>query len=102
MTRDESDILFEQYIVPESRRTHRDAVRSITKVNTKIPHVPLLFIAGLEDVIVPPVLIRKNIKKYKDKNSLVASKFFEGKDHFICGTPGWREVANFAFTWLSE
>lgn len=100
LTREESDVYFEKFAVPESRRTHRDAIRKIAKVDTKKAHVPLLFVAGLDDITVPNVLVRKNIKKYKDENSILDAKFFEGKDHFICGAPGWEKVATYISDWL--
>ena len=99
-TKEESDQLFEQFAVPESRRTPRAALKKIAKIDTKKPHVPMLFLGGLEDVIVPNVLIRKTIKKYSDKNSVVEFKFYEGKDHFICGAPGWEEVAQYCLNWI--
>ena len=102
MTKEQSDSMFEQFAVPESRQTPRASFQKITKIDTKKPHVPMLFLGGLDDIIVPNVLVRKTIKKYKDKNSIVDSKFFEGKDHFICGAPGWEEVAQHCLHWLSN
>ncbi|MEM7511029.1 MAG: alpha/beta hydrolase [Bacteroidota bacterium] len=102
LSKGQSDDLFEQFAVPESRQTPRAALKKIAKIDTQKPHVPLLFVGGLEDVIVPNVLIRKTIEKYTDENSIVDSKFFEGKDHFICGAPGWEEVASYCLGWLSK
>ncbi len=102
MTREMSDKEFERYAVPESRRTHRSSLRKVANVSTKKPHVPLLFLGGLKDVIVPNGLVRKNVRKYKDKNSIVDSRYFEGKDHFICGAPGWEDVANYAYEWINR
>ncbi len=102
LTREESDRYFERYAVPESRQTPRASLKKVTKIDTKKPHVPLLFLGGIEDVIVPNVLVRKTIKKYTDPQSIVDSKFFEAKDHFICGSPGWEEVAQYSLDWLSN
>lgn len=102
LPREQSDRLFEQFAVPESRQTPRAALQKIAKIDTKKPHVPLLFLGGLEDIIVPNVLVRKTIQQYSDKNSVVDSKFYEGKDHFICGTEGWEEVAEYCLNWLSN
>ncbi len=101
-TKQESDKIFEEFAVPESRQTPRASLKQIAKIDTKKPHVPMLFVGGLEDVIIPNILLRKTIKKYKDKNSIIESKFFEGKDHFICGAPGWEEVAQYCLNWLSN
>ena len=102
MTREESDAQFEQFAVPESRQTHRASLQRVAKIDTKKPHVPLLFLGGLKDIIVPNVLVRKTIKKYTHENSILDSKFYEGKDHFICGAPGWEEVAEDCLDWLSK
>ena len=102
LPKDQSDLLFEQFAVPESRETPRASLQKIAKIDTKKPHVPLLFLGGLEDVIIPNVLLRKTIKKYTDEDSIVDSKFYEGKDHFICGAPGWEEVAEYSLNWLSN
>ena len=102
LTKEQSDAFFEQFAVPESRQTLRASLKKVAAVNTKKSHVPLLFVGGLEDVIVPNVLVRKTIKKYTNENSIVDSKFYEGKDHFICGAPGWEEVANYCLNWLSN
>ena len=102
LTKEKSDQLFEQFAVPESRNTPRASLKNIAKVDTKKPHVPLLFLGGLEDVIVPNILVRKTIKKYSDPNSIVDYQFFEGKDHFICGSEGWEEIAAYCLDWLSH
>ncbi len=101
-SKEESDVLFEQFAVPESRKTPRASLQKIAKIDTQKPHVPLLFIGGLEDVIVPNALIRKTIKKYSDENSIVDFKFYENKDHFICGAPGWEAIAQDCLHWLSN
>lgn len=102
LSKEESDALFEKLAVPESRRTPRAATKKIAKIDTDKPHVPLLFIGGLEDVIVPNVLLKKNIKKYTDEGSIVDYKFYEGKDHMICAALGWEEVAQYSLTWLQN
>lgn len=102
LSKEESDSAFDQYAVPESRRTHRAALKKIFKVDTKKPHVPLLFLGGTDDVIVPNELVRKNIKLYKDQKSIIDSEFFENKDHFICGATGWEAIARFTLEWIRK
>lgn len=101
-TKEESDALFDQFAVPESRQTPRASLQKIAQIDTKKPHVPLLFVGGLDDVIIPNVLVRKTIDKYTDDSSVVDSKFYPNKDHFICGSPGWEEVAADCLKWLSD
>ncbi|MEM6380859.1 MAG: alpha/beta hydrolase, partial [Bacteroidota bacterium] len=99
-TKAQSDHYFEEFAVPESRQTPRASLKKIAKIDMKKPHVPMLFVGGLEDVIIPNVLIRKTVKKYTDESSIVDAKFYEGKDHFICGSQGWEEVAQYCLDWL--
>ncbi|WNJ18010.1 alpha/beta hydrolase [Pontibacter sp. G13] len=102
LSKGESDALFDQFAVPESRETPRAATQDIASIDTATPHVPLLFVGGLEDVIVPNVLLQKTVDAYTDPNSIVDSTFYAGKDHFICGAPGWQEVAENCLNWLSK
>ncbi|HAA13485.1 MAG TPA: alpha/beta hydrolase [Cytophagales bacterium] len=102
LTREQSDELFDQFAVPESRETPRASLEDIAAIDTQKPHVPLLFVGGLDDVIVPNVLLTGTMAKYTDANSVVDHKFYEGKDHFICGAPGWEEVAEYCLNWLSN
>lgn len=100
LNKSESDALFDEYAVPESRETPRASLNGIAAIDTKKPHVPMLFLGGTEDVIVPNVLVRKTIEKYTDSNSVVDHKFFDGKNHFLCGAPGWESVAQYSLDWL--
>ena len=102
LTRAESDRLFEQFAVPESRNTPRASLQKIAEIDTKKAHVPLLFLGGLDDIIVPNVLLKKTIKKYSNPKSIVDYKFYKGKDHFICGAPGWEEVAQYGLDWIKS
>jgi dienelactone hydrolase len=71
-------------------------------VDLAAPHGPLLLIAGEKDEIIPAHLTEKNAKAYKDKNSVTAFEAFEGRSHYICGEPGWEEVAQYASDWLER
>lgn len=102
LSKEESDYFFDRYVVPESRETPRASLRVIAKIDTEKPHVPLLFIGGLEDAILPNQLIRKNIRAYTDQASIVDHKFYEDKDHFICAASGWEEVANDCLNWIKN
>lgn len=64
------------------------------------PHAPLLLVGGERDHIIPCELNEKNFKAYKDPGSVRAFKVFAGRDHFLCGSPGWEEIATFVHEWL--
>jgi pimeloyl-ACP methyl ester carboxylesterase len=72
------------------------------KVDLDIPHVPLLFIGGEKDEIIPPELNEKNSEAYTDDGSACYFEEFEGRGHFICGQPGWEQVAETIADWLEE
>ncbi|MBE61237.1 MAG: alpha/beta hydrolase [Flammeovirgaceae bacterium] len=101
LTREQSDRFFEQYVVPESRNIARETLKKAGKIDFKKPHVPMLFISGKEDHIIPASLNKKNFKKYKDEKSIKEHKIFDDRDHFIVGEENWSEVANYVNTWLN-
>jgi len=102
MTREKSDKVFEQYVVPESRNIPRGTLKSFAKIDFKKPHNPLLIIAGEKDHIVPASLNRKNFKVYKDYNSITEYKEFMGRGHYTCGEPNWENVADYILNWLNR
>jgi pimeloyl-ACP methyl ester carboxylesterase len=101
LTKDESDKVYNEICVPESRRIPRQTLyKSFAKIDLKKPHNPLLFIGGEKDNIIPARLSKKNAGAYKDKNSISDFKEFKGKCHYICGQDGWQEVADYILNWL--
>ena len=91
---------FEKFAVPESYKVSQQLVlNSYSNIDFKKPHAPLLFVGGGKDHIFPPSLTRTIAGKYKDPGSRVDVKIFEGKSHFICGEPGWEEVADYVLNW---
>ncbi|PZR25089.1 MAG: hypothetical protein DI535_19710 [Citrobacter freundii] len=57
------------------------------KVDLELPHVPLLFIGGSEDKIIPEKLVEKNSKAYKDEVSITDYRELTGRSHYICSEP---------------
>jgi len=99
----EKAIAFEKYAVPESYKVSRQLVlNAYSNVDFKKPHAPLLFIGGGNDHIFPSSLTKTIAAKYKDSNSSVDIKIFEGKSHFICGEKGWEKVADFILEWYES
>lgn len=93
---------YERYAVPESRNVLRDAMGQAGHLDLAAPHVPLLFIGGDRDQIIPDKLNRRNAEAYTDRDSVAAFKEFPGRGHFICGEPGWEEVAGYVADWLQQ
>jgi pimeloyl-ACP methyl ester carboxylesterase len=94
---------FENTAVPESYKVSRQLVLdSFSNIDFKKKHEPVLFIGGGKDNIFPSSLTKTLAQKYSDKNSKVDLKIFEDKSHFICGEPGWEEVADYILDWYEK
>lgn len=99
----EKEKAFEKLAVPESYKVSRQLVLNpFSNIDFKKPHVPILFIGGGSDHIFPPNLTQTIAGRYKDENSRVDVKIFEGKSHFICGEPGWEKVADYILNWYES
>jgi len=99
----EKVMAFEKLAVPESYKVSGQLVlNSFSNIDFKKPHVPILFVGGGSDHIFPPNLTQTIAGRYKDANSLVNVKIFDGKSHFICGEPGWEKVADYILDWYEN
>ena len=99
-TESEKAAAFEAFAVPESFKVNRELIfNSFSNIDFEKPHEPILFIGGGSDKIFPPELTTALAKKYKNRNSHVDLKVFEGKSHFICGEKGWETVADYIIDW---
>lgn len=99
----EKEKAFEKFAVPESYKVSRQLVLdSFGNIDFKKTHAPLLFIGGGSDNIFPPALTKTIAGRYKDTNSRVDIKFYEGKSHFICGEPGWEIIADEIIAWYES
>ena len=94
---------FEKLAVPESYKVGRQLVlNTFSNIDFRKPHAPLLFIGGSSDHIFPSSLTQKIADSYKNANTGVDVKIFEGKSHFICGEPGWERVADYVLDWYEN
>lgn len=101
LSEQESDAAYEKYAVHESRQVLRDIMGDEGHIDLKAPHAPLLLIGAQEDAIIPSQLVRRNAHTYEDERSHHEYTDFSGRDHFICGAPGWEEVAERIENWLT-
>jgi pimeloyl-ACP methyl ester carboxylesterase len=99
----EKEKMFEKFAVPESYKVSRQLVlNSFSNIDFKKSHAPILFIGGGNDHIFPTGLTQTIASRYKDTNSIVDIKLFDGKSHFICGEPGWETVADYILSWYEK
>ncbi len=98
----ESHAAWEATATHDSRNVFRDCLGEAGEVDVTLPHVPLLFIGGEKDQIIPPELNEKNAKAYTDETSITVFREFPDRGHFICGEPGWEEVAAYVTAFLEQ
>ncbi|MGC5020876.1 alpha/beta hydrolase [Micromonospora sp. DT47] len=77
--------------------------RSAATVNTRRDgRGPLLLIAGGEDHVAPPQLVKANAALYQKSRAVTAYHGFPGRSHFTVGEPGWEKVSDYALDWAVE
>lgn len=101
MTLEEQQTSYDQSVIPESKRALRGALVSAGKIDFSKPHVPLLFVAGDKDNIMPASLNHTNYLRYKKYDSVTDYKAFKGRNHYVLGLPAWKENADFILNWIS-
>jgi len=102
MTKAESDLAYEATATHDSRQVLRDCLGKTAHLDLAAAHVPLLFLSGDSDHIIPAALNRRNSEHYTDANSITEQVEFPNRGHFICGDPNWEQVAAFAHDWLLQ
>jgi pimeloyl-ACP methyl ester carboxylesterase len=100
VTRSASDDAFDLFVVPESRNVPRSTLGRSARIDFTALQVPLLFLTGTQDHLTPVAMVRRNANKYKTGPGRVDYRQFDGRSHYICGEPGWEEVADAALGWL--
>jgi pimeloyl-ACP methyl ester carboxylesterase len=102
MTEEETEVAYNETATHDSRNVLRDCMGETGKIDTGLPHAPLLFIGGDEDQIIPFELSKRNAETYTDEISISDFKSFPDRGHWICGQPGWKEVAAYINEWLQD
>ena len=98
---DEQRAAYDRYVVPESRGVPTSSLGAAGKVDFHRPRRPLLITAGEQDHIIPSSLNKSNFQKYS--GAFVTNfKMFAGRDHFLIGSRGWEEIADYALDWLNQ
>lgn len=57
---------------------------------------------GGKPILIGHSLGGNNVRKYKDKNSIVDYKVFKNRNHFVIGADGWQEVATYIENWIIQ
>lgn len=101
-SREEAARLYEAHVVPEARGVAKGPLTDVARVDWTAERPPLLLIAGGEDHIIPPGLVRRNAKRWSQSPSRTDLREFPGRTHWILAQEGWREVADHVLAWLAD
>ena len=106
---DEARRLYERYHIPASGRIFWDSILANLQPGhqeTWVDYhndsrVPLLFVSGSEDHLMPPKVQQSNAKHYRS-DTITEIKEYEGMAHLIPAQEGWEEVADDVLQWAVE
>ena len=101
LSREQSRAAWDSEVVPESRRVGKGPTTGAAKIDFSRARAPLLMIAGEKDHIIPAGLVGKNFARY-GQAAPTELKTFGGRDHFLIGSEGWLEIADFVLDWLKK
>jgi alpha-beta hydrolase superfamily lysophospholipase len=108
-TAEESFRVYQRYAVPGADHVLFQAELANfnpfaeTAVNTRRNNrAPLLMIAGSQDHLIPPSIVKANVRAYRKSTATTEYKEFRDRTHFIIGQSGWQEVANHALDWARD
>jgi len=106
---EESFRMFQRYAVPGADHVLFQAELANfnpfaeTTVNVRRNNrAPLLLVAGAQDHVIPPRIVRANRKLYRHSSAITEYREFADRTHFIIGQSGWQEVANYSLDWARD
>jgi alpha-beta hydrolase superfamily lysophospholipase len=98
---DEARRVYDEYVVPESRRIGRAPLGAAGAIDLRVARPPLLLVAGSADHIIPARLNHANLRAWRRSPSVTDWKLFPGRTHYTLGDAGWEEVATFVLDWAT-
>lgn len=106
-TEEQSRYFYDRYHVPASGRVLIDSVLANFQpghqdawVDFASPtRVPLLFLSGSEDHIMPPAVQASNAAHYRGPGTVTEHDVYDGRPHLMVAGPGWEEIADRALAW---
>jgi pimeloyl-ACP methyl ester carboxylesterase len=105
----EQQAAYDAHVTPETGRIFfQGALASMTagspcRVDFKnATRAPLLLIAGLNDHIVPAVIVRRTYRRYAASPAVTALQEFPGRTHWLIAQDGWQEIAESMAAWIES
>ena len=105
LPREQVDEHFARYIVPTAGKVYWDGVVAggAGAINwASDTRAPLLLIGGGRDRVAPASMTKAIYAKQKRAKSLTELKIYPDRSHYLCGEPGWEEVADDALAWAER
>ncbi len=109
VSREESFRMYQRYAVPGPDHVLFQAELANfnpfaeTRINVERNNRgPLLMIAGTQDHLIPPAIVKANVKAYRHSTATTEYKEFADRTHFIVAQSGWQEVASYALDWARD
>ena len=96
----EQEFAYEEYVVPESRRVGRSTLTSAAEIDVDLMTVPVLFLSGGNDNIIPASLNYSNFRKYRDREGVNDYKQFSERNHWTLSADDWELVADHVLEWI--
>jgi pimeloyl-ACP methyl ester carboxylesterase len=102
LTLSETQSIYDQFVVPESRNIPRSSGGKAGAIDFKKTHEPLLIIAGEKDTIIPSSLNKSNWKAYSSTAGICEFIEFPNRSHILCNQDGWQEIAAYCEQWINK
>jgi non-heme chloroperoxidase len=108
LSREESDELYERYVIPTPALPLFQAGlanlpgKTDATVDVRRQRGPLLMIAGGADRTVPAATVRSAYKRYRRNPSVTELKVLDGRSHSQPIDHGWLDVARYAMDFLAS
>jgi pimeloyl-ACP methyl ester carboxylesterase len=101
--------MYQRQVVPGPRRVLRqlqfanlnpfaDSAINVRRNN----RAPLLMIAGSQDQVAPPAMVKANVRAYRNSLATTEYREFRGRTHCLIAQRGWQEVADYAIDWVRD
>jgi len=104
LTAEEQKRLYDRYVYESGRAASEIGFgfldpKGAAKVDESKVACPVLVVAGTKDRIAPALIGQKVADKYK---AVSTYKEFTNHAHWVILEPGWQEIAEYVYDWLSQ
>jgi pimeloyl-ACP methyl ester carboxylesterase len=100
----EQDDAYDRYVIPAPVRIQVQAAfgHGVAVDFGKVERAPLLLIAGQQDRIAPPSMVKAAYARYAKSHAVTDYVDFPDRSHLLIATQGWEEIADHAIEWARD